>query len=110
MTVEERLARMAACRSWERCSAPICGLDVQGEGHQYSNEPFCALILDYLEGREFPQKAAIAANEPKWRAALGDKFLARQLERRVKFREYWAAKAGQEPAKSRCGVEVTPIG
>ena len=65
MTVEERLAGMMRCGGWERCKAPVCGLDAWAEGYQYSHEKVCPLILDHLEGRDFPEKSAIATNEPK---------------------------------------------
>ncbi len=92
MIQKERMEKMGACGRFNRCSASVCGLDPLGEGCYVQGDKVCPYILDYLEGKEFPLKGAVEANEHLWRKHLSEKFLARRLDRRKKFREYWTEK------------------
>lgn len=110
LTQKERLDHMEKCGSFDRCSASVCGLDRSGEGSYVSGDKFCPLILDYLEGKEFPRKEAIKANEHLWRKHLSDKLIATRLTARNKLRGYWADRKAQKTNKTTSCKGVTGVG
>lgn len=85
MTQKERLGKTEECNRFDNCSASVCGLDPSGRGSYVSGDKFCPLILDYLEGKEFPLKEAVKANEHLWRKHLSDKLITAKLAARKKL-------------------------
>lgn len=110
MTQEERLSKMEKCGRFANCSASVCGLDVFGEGSYVSGDKFCRLILDYMEGAEFPLKEAVKTNEHLWRKHLSDKLIATRLIARKKLREYWADRNAPKTKETSILGEVTGSG
>lgn len=95
--MNQQVESMERCHSFDGCSAPVCGLDPKGEGCQLAGEKVCSLIMDYLEGKDFPLREAIKENEAMWRKHLTEKFLTARLEHRAKFREYWLKRGKIDP-------------
>ncbi len=92
MTQEERMEKMEACNRFDRCSSSVCGLDSFGEGCYVQGDKVCPYILDYLEGKEFPLKGEVKANEHLWRKHLSEKLLKSKLNSRSRLRGYWLEK------------------
>jgi len=110
MTQKERLDKMEECSKFDKCSASVCGLDVSGDGSYVSGDKFCPLILDYLEGKDFPLKEAVKANEHLWRKHLSDKLVAARLTARKKLRGYWTDKNAPKANKTTSCKGVTGAG
>lgn len=110
MDERDRIEIMECCSRFDGCSASVCGLDVSGEGSYISGDKFCPLILDYLEGKEFPLKEAVKTNEHLWRKHLSDKLIATRLAARKELRGYWAGRKASKTNKTTSGEGVTGSG
>ena len=87
VTWRERLVTMMKCARWNRCDCPICGLDAWGEGCRNGAEKICPLILDYLEGLDFPTTSRITRLDMVRTALMGFRrqggFTGREFEEKV---------------------------
>lgn len=110
MNKRDRIENMECCSRFDGCSASVCGLDVSGEGSYVSGDKFCPLILDYLEGKEFPLKEAVKANERLWRKHLSDKLITARLTARKELRGYWAGRKASKTNKTTSYEGVTCSG